>query len=58
MPDTFPLLLKEGKLFYTVSHSSPELKLTAMPPEGGEIRLSYEFFSSSRGDATKPQRGF
>jgi hypothetical protein len=30
MPDTFPLLQKEGKLLYTVSHSSPEFKLTAM----------------------------
>jgi hypothetical protein len=26
MPDTFPLLQNEGKLFYAVSHSSPELK--------------------------------
>ena len=28
MSDTFPLLLKEGKLYYIVSHSFPKLKLT------------------------------
>jgi hypothetical protein len=30
MPDTFPILQKEGKLCYSVSHSSPELKLTVI----------------------------
>jgi len=27
--DTFPLLLKEGKVIYYVSHLSPKLRLTA-----------------------------
>jgi hypothetical protein len=27
-----PLLQKEGKLFYEISHSSPKLRLTAVPP--------------------------
>jgi hypothetical protein len=31
--DTFPLLQKEGKLYYAVSHSFPRLKLTM--GEGG-----------------------
>jgi len=31
MPDTFPLLQKEGKLFYVFSHSSLKLRLTTMP---------------------------
>jgi len=34
MLDTFPILLKEGKPFYSVSHSSLMLKLTAMPKRG------------------------
>ena len=34
-PDIFPLLLKEGKLIYAVLHSSPKLRLTAMPPSAG-----------------------
>jgi hypothetical protein len=31
-----PLLQKEGKLLYTVSHSSPEFKLTAMGAGGAK----------------------
>ena len=34
MSYTFPLLQKEGKLFYAVSHSSPKLKFTPMPLGG------------------------
>ena len=41
MSDTFPLLQKEGKLFYAVSHSSPKLKLTAMPFRGKAAMLHY-----------------
>jgi|GEM_PF-5343435 len=35
MFDTFPLLQKEGKLFYAISHSSPKLRLAAWG-EGGK----------------------
>jgi hypothetical protein len=40
-----PLLQKEGKLFYAVSHSSPKLRLTAMPFRGfgGKISLFQPF---------------
>jgi hypothetical protein len=41
MSDTFPLLQKEGKLFYAVSHSSPKLRLTAMP----KISLKGDFMN-------------
>jgi hypothetical protein len=37
MPDTFPLLQKEGKHFYPVSHSSPMLKVTLAPLQRGEL---------------------
>jgi hypothetical protein len=40
MPDTFPLLLKEGKLFYAVSHSSPKLKFTAMGQKGNPRKIT------------------
>jgi hypothetical protein len=38
MSDTFPLLLKEGKLFYAVI-SSPKLRLTTFG-DGGEMIMS------------------
>jgi len=49
MPDTFPLLLKEGKLFYTVYHPSPKLWLTAITQWEGENLLSYLYFRPLRG---------
>jgi hypothetical protein len=45
MPDTFPLLLKEGKLYFPVSHSSQKLSLTAMG-RGTENGVIIQFYSS------------
>jgi hypothetical protein len=40
MSDTFPLLQKEGKLFDTVSYSSPNLKFRRKPlgGQGGKAK--------------------
>jgi hypothetical protein len=56
MSDTFPLLLKEGKLYYAVSHSSPKLRLTAMP-QGGRKSLNERIFSPLPGEMSRSDRG-
>jgi hypothetical protein len=41
----FPLLQKEGELFYAVSHSSPKLKLTAKPLGGLGVLQTMQNFT-------------